>query len=276
MWVGPAPALAQPQTAPAQASVAPPPVSPGGRRLGIRSQPATRVGPTANMESPTHRNMRLRSCGSAAGRVGRRPAWRWLPGYGAAGAGTDCQVVAEPVRWGAGQVRGHAGAPLSPGSGQLEGQPGSRRRSQYLACGAPGGSARGVAGREGLDAGSRWSRIFQRKNEGRAPGAGGGKQTPQVAGASPLLRRGLKRPKEKMAEPVPLGGPAAVQGSVVESLPTPLRAAGEADGRGAGSARPPSYLRSPGAPSSSWASRRRTSAKEFILLQATSKKRLFV
>lgn len=224
-----------------------------GRRLGIRSQPATRVGPTANMESPTHRNMLLRSCGSATGRVGGRLAWRWLQGYGAAGAGTDCQVVAEPVRWGAGQVRGHAGAPLSPGSGRLEGQSGSRRRGQYLACGAPGGSARG---REGLDAGSRRSRILQRKSERRAPGAGGGKRTPEIAGASPLPRRGLKKPKEKMA--VSLGGSAAFRGPVVEGLLTPLHTAGEADGRGARSPRPPSYLRSPDVLSAPWASRRRT------------------
>lgn len=275
MWVGPVPALAQPQTAPAQASVAPPLVSPGvgGDSGSVVSLPRA-LAATANKESPANRNVQLRSCRPIAGRVGGRLAWRWLPGHGAAGAGIDCQVVAEPVRWGAGQVRGHAGAPLSPGSGWLEGQPGSRRRGQYLACGAPGGSARGGAGREGLDAGSRWSRILQRKSEGRAPGAGGGKRTPEVAGASPLPRRGLKRPKEKMA--VSLGGPAAFRGPVVEGLLTPLHAAGEADRRGAGSAQPPSYLRSPGVLSAPWASRRRTSAKEFVLLQATSKKRLFV
>ena len=227
----------------------------------------------ANMESPANRNVRLRSCRPIAGRVGGRLAWRWLQGYGAAGAGTDCQVVAEPVRWGAGQVRGQAGAPLSRAPGGSRASLGAGAAASIWPAGRQAG-LRGRRGLEGLDAGSRWSRILQRKSERRAPGAGVGKLTPEVAGASRLPRRGLKRPKEKMADP--LGGPAAVPGPVVEGLLTPLHAAGEADGRGARSPRPPCYLRSPDAPSAPWASRRRNSAKEFILPQATSKKRLFV
>ena len=47
---------------------------------------------------------------------------------------------------GSGPGQGSRGRPAFPGSGRLEGKPGSRRRGQYLACGAPGGSARGGAG----------------------------------------------------------------------------------------------------------------------------------
>ena len=132
---------------------------------------------TANMESPANRNVRLRSCRPIAGRVGGRLAWRWLQGYGAAGAGTDYQVIAEPVRWGAGQVRGHAGAPLSRA-------PGGSRAS----LGADAGAVFGVrgAGREGLDAGSRRSRILQRKSERRAPGRGAGSERRRSQGPRPF------------------------------------------------------------------------------------------
>ena len=165
---------------------------------------------------------------------------------------------------GSGPGQGSRGRPAFPGSGRLEGQPGSGRRGRIWRAGRrPGGPGRGFQ--------TEPHSSKEEREEG--PGKGSGKRTPEVAGASSLPRRGLKRPQEKMAEP--LGGPAAVPGPVVEGLPTPLHAAGEADGRGARSPRPP-YLRSPDAPSAPWASRRRTSAKEFILLQATSKKRLFV
>ena len=138
---------------------------------------AWHICPTAHMKNPTQRNVRLRPCGSAAGRVGGRLAWRWLPGYGAAGAGTDYQVIAEPVRWGAGQVRGHAGAPLSRA-------PGGSRAS----LGADAGAVFGVrgAGREGLDAGSRRSRILQRKSERRAPGGGAGSERRRSQGPRPF------------------------------------------------------------------------------------------
>ena len=60
-------------------------------------------------------------------------------------------MAAEPVRPPAGEVRGHAAAPVSPGRpGGRGGGPGSRRRGQYGARGAPCGTARGGAGREGL------------------------------------------------------------------------------------------------------------------------------
>lgn len=237
----------------------------GGDSGSVVSLPrAWLICPTANMKNPTQRNVRLRPCGSAAGRVGGRLAWRWLQGYGAAGAGTDCQVVAEPVRWGAGQVRGHAGAPLSRA-------PGGSRAS--LGAGAAASIWRAGRGPGGPGRGFQTEPHSSKEEREEGLGRGSGKRAPEVAGASSLPRRGLKRPQEKMAEP--LGGPAAVPGPVVEGLPTPLHAAGEADGRGARSPRPP-YLRSPDAPSAPWASRRRTSAKEFILLQATSKKRLFV
>ena len=138
---------------------------------------AWHICPTAHMKNPTQRNVRLRPCGSAAGRVGGRLAWRWLQGYGAAGAGTDYQVIAEPVRWGAGQVRGHAGAPLSRA-------PGGSRAS----LGAGAGAVFGVrgAGREGLDAGSRRSRILQRKSERRAPGRGAGSERRRSQGPRPF------------------------------------------------------------------------------------------
>lgn len=150
----------------------------------------------------------------------------------------------------------------------MEGCPGSWRRGQNGACGAPSGAARGGTGCEGLGAGSRWSRIIRRKTERRAPGAGGGKETPEVAAASPLSLRGLR----EMAEPP--AGPAAGPGPVIDGALTPFHAAEEADG--ARSPRPPSYLRRPGAPSAPWASLRPTSTKEFILLQPTSRERLRV
>ena len=156
----------------------PAPSQPGvGGDSGSVVSLARALAATANMESPANRNVRLRSCRPIAGRVGGRLAWRWLQGYGAAGAGTDCQVVAEPVRWGAGQVRGHAGAPLSRA-------PGGSRAS----LGADAGAVFGVrgAGREGLDAGSRRSRILQRKSERRAPGGGAGSERRRSQGPRPF------------------------------------------------------------------------------------------
>ena len=156
----------------------PAPSQPGvGGDSGSVVSLARALAATANMESPANRNVRLRSCRPIAGRVGGRLAWRWLQGYGAAGAGTDCQVVAEPVRWGAGQVRGHAGAPLSRA-------PGGSRAS----LGADAGAVFGVrgAGREGLDAGSRRSRILQRKSERRAPGRGAGSERRRSQGPRPF------------------------------------------------------------------------------------------
>ena len=156
----------------------PAPSQPGvGGDSGSVVSLARALAATANMESPANRNVRLRSCRPIAGRVGGRLAWRWLQGYGAAGAGTDCQVVAEPVRWGAGQVRGHAGAPLSRA-------PGGSRAS----LGAGAGAVFGVrgAGREGLDAGSRRSRILQRKSERRAPGRGAGSERRRSQGPRPF------------------------------------------------------------------------------------------
>ena len=156
----------------------PAPSQPGvGGDSGSVVSLARALAATANMESPANRNVRLRSCRPIAGRVGGRLAWRWLQGYGAAGAGTDYQVIAEPVRWGAGQVRGHAGAPLSRA-------PGGSRAS----LGADAGAVFGVrgAGREGLDAGSRRSRILQRMSERRAPGRGAGSERRRSQGPRPF------------------------------------------------------------------------------------------
>ena len=124
-------------------------------------------------------------------------------------------MAAEPVRPPAGEVRGHAAAPVSPGRpGGRGGGPGSRRRGQYGARGAPCGTARGGAGREGLRrGGARPSRLIRRKTE-RGAGGGGRERTPEVVGASSLPRRGLG----EMAEPP--AGPAAAPEPVIQSALT--------------------------------------------------------
>lgn len=171
--------------------------------------------------------MRLWSCRPIAGRVVGRLAWRWLPGYGATRSGTACEVVAEPVRRGAGQVRGHAGDPLSPlgwvGSRRLGGRLGCWRRGQYGARGARSGATGGDAGGEGLGAGSRWNRVIRRKTKRR----GTGSESPRSQGPR-LFLRGLR----EMAEP--LVGPAAVSGPAIDCAPTPLCAEKEALGPGQG------------------------------------------
>ena len=93
---------------------------------------------------------------------------------------------------GSGPGQGSRGRPAFPGSGRLEGKPGSRRRGQYLACGAPGGSAR--AARAG-GPGRGFQMELHSSKEEREEGAGSGGREANAGG-----RRGLApsppRPKE--------------------------------------------------------------------------------
>lgn len=115
-------------------------------------------------------------------------AWRWVPDYGAAGAGAACLVTAELVRQR--QARSGVKRPLCfsqsgrEGAGRLVGLLGRRRRGTRGAvrvCGAVrAGRARG--------AGSRWSGVIGREKRAREAGSGGGRGTNAgVHGASPLL-----------------------------------------------------------------------------------------
>lgn len=125
---------------------------------------------TGNTRNPANGNVQLRSCGPIAGRVGGWPAWRWLPGYGAASARASCQVVAEPVRRRAGEVGGHAPAPLSLGGpgGRRAARGCARERAPGPVWGAHGAvrSSEGLCGSGGSEArGARRSRVLRRKTE---------------------------------------------------------------------------------------------------------------
>lgn len=167
----------------------------GGDSGSVVSLPRA-LAATANMESPANRNVRLRSCRPIAGRVGGRLAWRWLQGYGAAGAGTDCQVVAEPVRWGAGQVRGHAGAPLSRAPGGSRASLGAGAAASIWRAGLQEG-LRGAA-----RAGRAWTRVPDGAAFFKGRARGGPREGEREASAGG--RRGLvpspPRPKETSRE----------------------------------------------------------------------------
>ena len=175
----------------------PAPSQPGvGGDSGSVVSLARALAATANMESPANRNVRLRSCRPIAGRVGGRLAWRWLQGYGAAGAGTDCQVVAEPVRWGAGQVRGHAGAPLSRAPGGSRASLGAGAAASIWRAGLQE-DLRGAA-----RAGRAWTRVPDGAAFFKGRARGGRREGEREANAGG--RRGLvpspPRPKETSRE----------------------------------------------------------------------------
>ena len=175
----------------------PAPSQPGvGGDSGSVVSLARALAATANMESPANRNVRLRSCRPIAGRVGGRLAWRWLQGYGAAGAGTDCQVVAEPVRWGAGQVRGHAGAPLSRAPGGSRASLGAGAAASIWRAGLQE-DLRGAA-----RAGRAWTRVPDGAAFFKGRARGGPREGEREANAGG--RRGLvpspPRPKETSRE----------------------------------------------------------------------------
>ena len=100
-----------------------------------------------------------------------RLAWGWLQGYGAAGAGTDCQVVAEPVRGAAGQVRGHAGAPLSRAPGGSRASLGAGAAASIWRAGRQAG-LRGAARAGGPGRG--FQKELHSSKEEREEGAGRG------------------------------------------------------------------------------------------------------